>query len=189
MRKILKDPFALFLIVSLSLVVPLVVALIVTRGFTTPPYQVPVIKRIDVYEGTVRKVTAYNVGDPRQTHSKPCIGAGGDNLCNLVDKGVKVCAANFVPLKSKLYVEKVGECIVLDRMNPRFGNRVDLAMGKHRHEQAVKFGVQRLNVIKDWGLNSYINSGHEILLTLSRKNQERRIYRTSGRQILPATES
>lgn len=95
---------------------------------------------------TTRSVTAYNVGDPRQTHSKPCLGASGHNLCALVEKGIKICAANFVPLGSKLYVDTIGECIVLDRMNRRFQNRVDIAMKKSERHQAMKFGVQRLNV-------------------------------------------
>lgn len=104
--------------------------------------------QINVSKETVRTVTAYNVGDPKQTHSKPCIGASGDNLCSLVKKGINVCAANFVPLRSKLHVDKIGECIVLDRMNARFGNRVDLAMQKDQHHRAVKFGVQNLDVTK-----------------------------------------
>ena len=93
-------------------------------------------------------MTAYNVGDPKQTHSKPCIGAGGDNLCSLVKKGMKVCAANFVPLRSRLHVDKIGECIVLDRMNARFRSRVDFAMKQDQHHRAVKFGAQRLGVTK-----------------------------------------
>lgn len=151
-----------FLIAFFSLVTPVVTALIIARGFTTPPYQAPDIdvsyqiskmrgiNEIDVSKGPVRKVTAYNVGDPKQTHPKPCIGASGDNLCALVERGFSVCAANFVPLRSKLRVDKVGECVVLDRMNARFGNRVDLAMGKRQHDRAVKFGVQRLKVTQDW---------------------------------------
>jgi 3D (Asp-Asp-Asp) domain-containing protein len=107
-----------------------------------------VTREMGIDRGTIRSVTAYNVGDPRQTHSKPCFGANGDNLCKLVEKGIKVCAANFVPLGSKLYVDQIGECIVLDRMNTRFPNRVDLAMKKSNHHLAVKFGVQRLNVIR-----------------------------------------
>ena len=50
----------------------------------------------------------------------------------------------------KLHVGKVGEYVVLDRINVRFGNRVDLAMGKRQHDRAVKFGVQRLNVTQGW---------------------------------------
>lgn len=69
-------------------------------------------------------------------------------LCNLVEKGINVCATNFVPLRNKLYVHKFGECIVLDTMNARFGNRVDLAIEKSEYDWAIRFGVQRLNVIK-----------------------------------------
>ena len=107
-----------------------------------------VIGQIGVSKETVRTVTAYNVGDSRQTHSRPYIGAGGDNLCSLVKKGIKVCAANFVPLRSRLHVDKIGECVVLDRMNTRFGGRVDFAMNKDQYHRAVKFGAQRLVVTK-----------------------------------------
>ena len=54
-------------------------------------------------------------------------------ICNLVEKGINVCAANYVPLRNKLYVDKFGECIVLDTMNARFGNRVDLAMERSEY--------------------------------------------------------
>ena len=157
--KILTGTIAAFLIVAFYLLACPITALILTRGFTTPFYSGPngnalyriekaVPDRISVSEGTVRTVTAYNVGDRRQTHSKPCIGASGDNLCSLVRKGIKVCAANFVPLRTKLHVATIGECIVLDRMNSRFGSRVDFAMEKGQHNRAVKFGVQRLGVIE-----------------------------------------
>ncbi len=135
-----------FLVISFNLATP-VVALIIAKGLSAPSYQaLDVAKKTDVTKGVVRKVTAYNVGDPKQTHSRPCIGASGDNLCNLVKRGVNVCAANFVPLGRKLYVDRFGECIVLDKTNARFGNRVDLAMEKGEHDRAVKFGVQKLNV-------------------------------------------
>src|SRR5512135_1857461 len=119
MRKILNGLVMAFLMAFFNLATPIVTALIIARGFTTPSSQaldidmsyqiskVPVIKQIDVSKGAVRKVTAYNVGDPKQTHSKPCIGASGENLCNLVETGFNVCAANFVPLRSKLHVDKV----------------------------------------------------------------------------------
>ena len=68
--------------------------------------------------------------------------------CNLVEKGINVCPANFVPLRNKIYVDKFGECIVLDTMNARFGNRVDLAMESSEYGWTIRFGVQRLNVIK-----------------------------------------
>ncbi len=148
MRRTLDLMILAFLIISFNLATP-VVALIIAKGFTNSSYQASdVATQIDVSKGVVRKVTAYNVGDPRQTHLRPCIGASGDNLCNLVKRGVNVCAANFVPLGSKLYLDKFGECIVLDKMNPRFGNRVDLAMKKSEYDRAVKFGAQKLNVTK-----------------------------------------
>jgi 3D (Asp-Asp-Asp) domain-containing protein len=116
-------------------------------------YPIPeaVTGQVGVSKEAVRTVTAYTVGDLKQTDSKPCIGAGGDNLCSLVKKGIKVCAANFVPLRSKLYVDKIGECIVLDRINARFGGRVDFAMDKEQYHRAVKFGVQRLGVKESEG--------------------------------------
>ena len=48
--------------------------------------------------GIVREVTAYNVGVRAQTSDTPCIGAGGHDLCRLLERDVKVCAANFVAL-------------------------------------------------------------------------------------------
>jgi 3D (Asp-Asp-Asp) domain-containing protein len=162
MRKVVNGLVVAFLIVFFNSMTPVVSGLILAKGSATLPFRVLDVdvfrrinegsdaKQIDINNGKVREVTAYIVGDTKQTDSKPCIGATGDNLCNLVEKGVNVCAANFVPLKSKLYIEKVGECVVLDRMNARFGNRVDLAMGKRQHDRAVKFGVQRLSVIKGW---------------------------------------
>ncbi len=148
MRRTLGVLILAFLIISFNLATP-VITLMMVKGITTSSYQAQdVAKQIDDSEGTIREVTAYNVGDPKQTHSRPCVGAGGDNLCNLVKRGVNVCAANFVPLGSKLNVDKFGECIVLDKMNARFGNRLDLAMKKSEYNRAVKFGVQRLNVTK-----------------------------------------
>ena len=146
MRRRLGVLILAFLIISFNLAT-LVVALMIAKEFTTSSYQaLKVVKQTDVSKGVVRKVTAYNVGDPKQTKLRPCIGASGDNLCNLIKRGVNVCATNFVPLGSKLHVDKFGECIVLDKTNARFGNRVDLAMKKSEYDRAVKFGVQRLNV-------------------------------------------
>ena len=93
--------------------------------------------------GLVREVTAYNVGMRRQTGNKPCIGATGENLCHLVAKGLKVCAANFVDPETILNIEGYGECVVLDRMNRRFAHRVDIAMRKDEVDRALEFGIQR----------------------------------------------
>ena len=95
----------------------------------------------------IREVTAYNVGVRSQTSEFPCIGAMGINLCELVKQGRKVCAANFVELGTTLVIENLGEYVVLDRMNSRFGDRVDIAMADDEIDEAKIFGVQRLAVV------------------------------------------
>ena len=95
---------------------------------------------------TIRIVTAYNAGDPRQTDDTPCISANGENICDALAKGHKRCAANFVPLGSSLYVDKVGVCLVTDRTNKRYRNRVDIAMQKNEYHKAIQFGRQKLQV-------------------------------------------
>jgi 3D (Asp-Asp-Asp) domain-containing protein len=96
--------------------------------------------------GIPREVTAYNVGVRAQTSESPCIGAGGHNLCELLERGVKVCAANFVPLGTVLKVEEHGEYVVLDRTHRRFSHRVDIAMREGEIRKALEFGLQKLIV-------------------------------------------
>ena len=93
--------------------------------------------------GFVREVTAYNVGMRGQTSDAPCIGTTGKNLCRLVARGIKVCAANFVAPETILHIEGYGECVVLDRINRRFSHRVDIAMRKNEVDRALEFGIQR----------------------------------------------
>jgi len=95
---------------------------------------------------TIRYVTAYNAGDENQTDDTPCISADGSDICERLKRGEKVCAANFVPLGTHLYVDKVGVCIVTDRMNKRYRNRVDIAMPKNKYKEALSFGRQKLMV-------------------------------------------
>ena len=99
-----------------------------------------------VVSETIRIVTAYNAGDPRQTDDTPCISANGENLCKALAAGKKRCAANFVPLGSRLHVDKVGVCLVTDRTHKRYSNRVDIAMNRHEHHKARQFGRQKLKV-------------------------------------------
>ena len=96
--------------------------------------------------GVVREITAYNVGVKDQTNDEPCIGATGRNLCRLVARGLKICAANFVDPDTILKIEGYGECVVLDRMNRRFARRVDIAMRKDEVHRALEFGIQRRHV-------------------------------------------
>ena len=100
----------------------------------------------EVISETVRYVTAYNVNDPDQCFGDPCISANGENICNALDLGYNRCAANFVPLGTILFVENYGECLVTDRMNSRYKNRVDIAMKKDEKEKALMFGIQKINV-------------------------------------------
>ena len=103
-------------------------------------------QRYIVRSETIRVATAYNAGDARQTDDTPCISASGENICKALAKGKKRCAANFVPLGSRLYVEKIGVCLVTDRTNKRYRNRVDIAMQRDEYHKARRFGRQKLTV-------------------------------------------
>lgn len=105
----------------------------------------PEIVKKQPLSGVIRQITAYNAGDPAQTDSTPCDGAGG-NICEALDRGEKICAANFVPLGSWLRIENFGDCQVLDRMSKKYPNRVDIAMRLDEKERAIKFGRQNLLV-------------------------------------------
>jgi 3D (Asp-Asp-Asp) domain-containing protein len=105
-------------------------------------------------KGVIREVTAYNAGDPSQTDSSPCISANGENICTALALGYKRCAANFVPFGTVLEIENYGECLVVDRMNSRYQNRVDIAMMADEKARAIKFGKQNLLVtIKNYERN------------------------------------
>ena len=95
---------------------------------------------------TVRYVTAYNVGDPKQNYGDPCISANGENICEALAHGAKRCAANFVPFGTELFIQAYGICVVTDRTNSRFRNRVDIAMKTHELRKAKKFGKKKLYV-------------------------------------------
>lgn len=97
-------------------------------------------------QGVLREVTMYNAGDPAQTDSSPCISANGENVCNAIALGYKRCAANFVPLGTDLIIQNYGECKVTDRMNSRYKNRVDIAVGADEYQRAINFGLQNLLV-------------------------------------------
>lgn len=100
----------------------------------------------DEQASTIREVTAYNVGDPAQTDGRPCQAADGSNACDELARGEKICAANFVPIGTRLIVKGIGVCTVKDRMNSRFENRIDIAMQAHEKERARSFGLRNLEV-------------------------------------------
>jgi 3D (Asp-Asp-Asp) domain-containing protein len=100
----------------------------------------------DTVRSSIREVTAYNVGDPKQNHGNPCISANGENICAALNLGFKRCAANFVPFGTQLYIDHNGVCTVTDRMNRRYRNRVDIAMKMTDKDKALQFGLKKLNV-------------------------------------------
>jgi 3D (Asp-Asp-Asp) domain-containing protein len=91
-------------------------------------------------------VTAYNTGDINQCWGNPCVSANGENICLALKKGYKRCAANFVPLGTRLRVEGIGECLVTDRMNSRYYYRIDIAMKVTEKKKAKEFGLKNLKV-------------------------------------------
>ncbi|MCF7820688.1 MAG: 3D domain-containing protein [Candidatus Pacebacteria bacterium] len=91
-------------------------------------------------------VTAYNAGDINQCWGDPCISANGENICLALEKGYRRCAANFVPLGTRLNIEGFGDCLVTDRMNERYHYRVDIAMKLDEKQKAKEFGIKKLKV-------------------------------------------
>jgi 3D (Asp-Asp-Asp) domain-containing protein len=106
----------------------------------------PVVVDMAQFPVEIREVTAYNAGDIDQCSGDPCISASGENLCEVLEMGYNRCAANFVPLGTRLHIESLGEFVVSDRMHQRFSERVDIAMKLDEKERAKIFGVQRLRV-------------------------------------------
>ena len=98
------------------------------------------------HKGTIREVTMYNAGVVWQTDDSPCIAANGENVCLALELGYKRCAANFVPFGTRLRIEGYGECLVTDRMNSRYKNRVDIAAKANEIPRARAFGLQHLKV-------------------------------------------
>ena len=92
----------------------------------------------------VRSVSAYT-SEIGQTDEEPCISASGDNICELWQEGINVCAANFVPFGTRIVVDGLGECTVLDRMNSRYQENVDWYFG-YLTDKAILFGRKELNV-------------------------------------------
>ena len=100
----------------------------------------------DSVSASIREVTAYNVGDPKQNQGNPCISANGENICAALNSGLKRCAANFVPFGTQLHIANYGICTVTDRMNRRYRNRVDSAMKVTEKDKALQFGLKKLKV-------------------------------------------
>lgn len=76
-----------------------------------------------IYQSGLVYVTMYNLGDPTQTDNSPCVGSTMIDLCRL-NKYINICASNCYPMGTRIKVEGLGECLVLDRMNKRYGCEV-----------------------------------------------------------------
>lgn len=120
------------IIIFFTLAVSLAVGVFVYGNYLTPAIRpadeiVPVPVYYDWYCRAMI-TTAYN-SILEQTDSEPCLAADGENICELYAAGQLVCASNAFPLGTILRVEDYGECTVLDRMNSRYTDRVDVYMG------------------------------------------------------------
>ena len=89
-------------------------------------------------------ISAYNLVES-QCDSSPLIGAFGDNLMELSEQGIQVCASNAFPKDTKLYIQGFGECVVRDRMNSKYQNHVDICMNMDI-ERALNFERRNLKV-------------------------------------------
>lgn len=88
-------------------------------------------------------VTSYTLGRPEENDNTPCIGAYNINLCELAKQGIKICASNAYKKDTKLKVGEI-ECVVLDKMNLRYKDRVDVATLDYL--EAKTFGKQILPI-------------------------------------------
>lgn len=92
-------------------------------------------------------ISAYNLV-AYQTDLDFCVGAYGDNLCQLLDQGVKIVANNCLPKNTEVEIEGLGRFVVLDRKNSRYGCEwFDIAMPGDKVIEAIQFGVQDRNII------------------------------------------
>ncbi len=89
------------------------------------------------------KATAYNAV-PEQTDDTPKVCAWGDP----VRPGIIAISRDLERIGltrgKEVHIEGIGKRIVLDRMNKRKRNQIDLYM--ERYEDAVKFGVREVKI-------------------------------------------
>jgi 3D (Asp-Asp-Asp) domain-containing protein len=125
----------------------IIVSALATAGVAAMPevsYTISYQAETPTSEVGIRTVSAYTLGRVEETDSTPCIGAYGNDLCEMVRKGVDTCASNEFPKGTKLIIGDGVECIVMDRMNSRYKTEIDLAMMDY--QAARMFGRNSLNV-------------------------------------------
>lgn len=96
-----------------------------------------------IHTHSYHEITAYTLSVD-ETDDTPCIGAGNNDLCKALKNGESICATNFVPLGTFLYIEGYGRCKVADRMNRKYKDRIDILM--HTKKEAFRWGVKTKKV-------------------------------------------
>jgi 3D (Asp-Asp-Asp) domain-containing protein len=91
--------------------------------------------------GTIREITMFT-SRIEETDASPFITANGTDLRNI---NYNACASNAFSFGTKLQIEGLGDCVVVDRMNKRYSNSVDWYAGTDL-DRAIKFGRQKLLV-------------------------------------------
>ena len=91
----------------------------------------------------VVKATAYNAV-PQQTDSTPEICAWGDRVRPGIIAISRDLEKSGLTRGKEVHIEGIGNVIVMDRMNRRKRNQIDLYMEKY--EDAVEFGVKELSI-------------------------------------------
>ncbi len=89
------------------------------------------------------RATAYNAV-PQQTDSTPEICAWGDKVRPGIIAISRDLEASGLTRGKEVYIEGIGKMVVMDRMNRRKRNQIDLYMEKY--EDAVRFGVKELTI-------------------------------------------
>jgi len=91
-------------------------------------------------------VTMYT-SRPQETDGSPCTAASNVDICKLHKAGVDTCASNDYRFGTRLTVNGLGTCLVLDRMNRRYTGkgRLDWYAGNDL-AAATQFGIKTLTV-------------------------------------------
>lgn len=85
--------------------------------------------------------TAYTLSED-ETDGNPEIGAGNHNLKEYVERGTRVCASRLYALHTRIYIEGIGQCEILDRTSVKYSGRIDILF--ETKKEAFKFGKREL---------------------------------------------
>ena len=145
-RRLNKILFCIVIILAILLFGPEVKALFVVKP--TIVHHLPQNKDKSYTIMTVY-TTAYNAGDVNQCWGDPCISASEENICESLSRGLKRCAMNKFPFGTWIYIPDYGYCKIVDRMNSRYTDRVDIAF-QLGDKRAIEWGKQlkEIRIIK-----------------------------------------